>query len=83
MATDDYEAAAAAIASFSDLEERFVVPAASVHAHAAAAAAAGTSAAARGDDRAVREQHEVRTRLFCFHRPPSVPTHLFLLFFSS
>lgn len=83
MATDDYEAAAAAIASFSDLEERFVVPAASAHAHAAAAAAAGTSAAARGDDRAVREQHEVRTRLFCFPRPPSVPTHLFPLFFSS
>ena len=58
MASDDYEAAAAAIAAFSDLEERFIVPAVNAAANAAAAGGASGSAA-RGDDRAVREQHEV------------------------
>ena len=82
MAADDYETAAAAIAAFSDLEERFVLP---------AAAATDTSAAMRGDDRAVREQHEVRIFLNIFSPGFRAPLHsfsppvsfLFLSFFLS
>lgn len=67
MASDDYEAAAAAIAAFSDLEERFVVP-------AGGAGGGASGSAARGDDRAVREQHEVSFSIFFVGSyPPASP----------